>query len=76
MKRKEEIDRFTAVDEDGNEFTIICLQTVRESKTLDGKISRTRGLKEYITSFGVPVNAIDSKTFQIVTTNQIIRKLG
>lgn len=76
MKYKEEIDRFIAIDDNGNEFTIICFQTIIESKTLDGKVSKIKGLKEYLTTSGTPVNAIDSKTFKIVTTNRIVRKVS
>jgi hypothetical protein len=69
-----EIDRFITADDDGNEVTIICLQTIIESKPLDSNVSRIRGLKEYVTTSRLPVTSIDSETFKIVTTGQITRK--
>lgn len=74
MNHQEEVDRFIAVDEAGNELTIICLQTMIESKLLDGSTSRINRLKEFITIPGDRLNVIDSESFKIVTTNQIVRK--
>ena len=72
--RLEEVDRFKAADENENEHTIICLQKVSEIKTSDNTISTSRGTKKFFTSDGDPVDAIDSETFQILKTDQIIKK--
>jgi hypothetical protein len=73
---KEEITRFRAADEEGNEITVICVRTITLSRTLDGKEARVRGLKEYMTTSGEPVTPIDSETFKVVTTDQIIRRIA
>lgn len=75
-KRWEEIDRFETIDEDGDKNTVVCYQRVIETRKLDGSISAIRSrLKEYRTVSGAHVNALDSETFKIVETDQIVRKI-
>jgi hypothetical protein len=76
MKREIEIERFKAVDEDGNQHTIICYQATIESNLMNGSVGVTKGLKKYVTSTYEPVDAIDSETFKIITTDQIVRKIS
>jgi hypothetical protein len=75
MRSKEEIDRFVAMDEEGNEYIIICLQTITKSQSLDGKFSITKGTKELRLENGEPVNFVDAETYKIVTTDKILKKI-
>ena len=71
---EEEIDRFEAVSDDGEMFTVIVYQELRESRSLTGS-SWSKGLPRLFLSDGKAVNEVDPETFKIVETNQIIRKV-
>ena len=72
---EELIDRFEAVSDDGQQFTVDVYQDVTTTRTLNGAASQIRGLKRVALSDGRDVNRIDEKTFKIVSTDQVIRKV-
>lgn len=74
-ERDEEIDRFEAVGEDGAIYTVIVYQTVVESRLFSAEGKRTAGPKRLLLLDGSPVNSIDGRTFKVVATGEIIKKL-
>ncbi|MDO9586767.1 MAG: hypothetical protein Q8R45_09870 [Brevundimonas sp.] len=72
---EELIDQFEAVSDEGGVFTVRVYQQVGEFRLLSGEVRETRGAKRLALSDGSPVNWIDEKTFKIVFTDQIIRKV-
>jgi len=75
MKRETETCRFLAKTDSGKEYTIVEYQEYVTSGSFDNPQSETATLKSFSTSTGLLVNRIDSKTFQIVETNEIVRKV-
>jgi hypothetical protein len=73
---EQEIGRFRAVSDDGEEFVVIEYQRIHENRFLDGKRSITKGRKRLALSDGSRVNQIDPETFKIVESNQVIRKIS
>lgn len=71
----EEIDRFVAISDDGQEFIVIELQTVTETSDLSGQMRTARGTKQLQLSDGSSVNYIDDETFKIVQRDEIIRRV-
>lgn len=79
MKREErEIDRFTVKSDEGEMFTLVKYQVTTRTLKLDGSTSIASGKSPTLLrlSDGREVNFIDSETFQIADTKQIIRKVG
>ncbi len=73
---EEEIERFDAVAENDDIFTIICYERTNTYTTLVGGTQRTSGTIRYETSSGLPVNACkDSNKFEIVQTDQIVHRV-
>ena len=70
-----ETGRFRAVSDDGEGFIVIECQRIIETRTFTGTLI-TKGLKRFRLSDGSSVNRLDPETFQIVQTQQIIRKVG
>ena len=71
---QKEIERFIAIDDDNNRYTVIILQNYVETRTRSG-VSSIPGFKEAITSDGLTLNTDDGKTFEIVQTGTVIRKI-
>jgi hypothetical protein len=71
---QKEIDRFLAIDDDNNQYTVVILQNYIETSTRDG-VSHAPGMKKAITSNGLTLNTTDGKIFEIVQTGTIIRKI-
>ena len=73
-KTTRKIGQFTAVSDDGTEYTVIEYHMILDTGTKDGGASMPVGrwlrLKD-----GSAVDRIDSETFKIAGTDQIIRKL-
>ncbi len=67
------VDRFIAVDENGNEYELSVYQKIVEARTRGGT-HRMPGMKRISTSDGLSVNRIDDDTYKIVLTDQILRK--
>ncbi len=71
----EEIDRFPAITDSGEEVTVAVFQNMIDSRTLDNPNAEpTPGLKTFILSDGRSLNLIDDGTFTIVQTGEIVRK--
>ncbi|NQT05426.1 MAG: hypothetical protein HQ577_05390 [Dehalococcoidia bacterium] len=75
MNRTVEIDRFIAKTDTGKEYTILVYQEFIPAGSFDNPQAEIEGLKSLSTSTGLHVNYIDSKTFKVVETNEIIRKV-
>ena len=74
-RRKVEVDRFVAKTDNGKEHIIIKYQEYISEKTVDGVVHEIEDLLLFITTDGFHVNSIDSKTFEVVETNEIVRKV-
>ena len=72
MPREVELDRFTARSDEGREYTIIEYQEYIQDRNSDAE---TVGLKRWTTSEELHLHYIDSKTFKIFETGEIIRKV-
>jgi len=70
-----EVDRFVAEAEDKHLYTIIVTQKIGVSRSLDGKMFRTPGIKSARTSEGYSVNYIDENTYKIVDLNLVVKKV-
>jgi hypothetical protein len=69
-----EIERFIAKTDKGKEYIIILYQEHVHTEDFVGS-QDIEGLTQYLTSTGKFVSRIDSETFQIVETNEIVRKV-
>lgn len=69
------VDRFMAVDDDGKEYTVIEYRELIEDNKLEAGGPRL-GFPRFALDDGSAVNQIDAKTFQIIETDKIIRKIG
>ena len=72
MPREVELHRFTARSDEGREYTIIEYQEYIQDRNSDAE---TVGLKRWTTSEELHLHYIDSKTFKIFETGEIIRKV-
>jgi len=79
MKRERErvVERFLVKTESGEEYTIIQYQKEISVMTHDsgGWEDWIPTTKRLTTSTGIPVNYIDPKTFKVVNTGEIVRKI-
>ena len=57
-----EIERFRAITDTGRKFTIIIFQ-------------EAAGLKKLFTSTGLSVKCIDQHTYQIVLTDEVLKRM-
>ncbi|MBN1368327.1 MAG: hypothetical protein JW967_10425 [Dehalococcoidales bacterium] len=69
-----EIDRFKARTDKGKEYIIVQYQEYISTDSFDGT-GEIEGLKSIFTSTGLHVNFIDAKTFKVVETDEIVRKV-
>lgn len=75
---EQEIDRFEAKADDGTVYTIIEYQEFTEHRPVDSPNTEwVKGMKRLELEDGSPVNAVrnDPETFQIVATDQIVRRI-
>ena len=72
---KQKVQRFKAVADDGKMFMVIEYADV-VSVPAGGSLLRADGVSSWELSDGRDVNMRDAETFQILDTNQIIRKIG
>ena len=70
-----EIERFDAMSEDGDRFTLIHGQYIIETVAQDGTRTRAPGIEFFTTADGDPVNRIDDDTFEIVRTAMIVKRI-
>lgn len=75
MKREIETDRFLVKTDTGKEYTIVQYQEYISAASFDDPQAEVEGLKRLSTSTGLDVNYIDSKTFKVVETNEVVRKV-
>ena len=69
---RKEIDRFNAKADSGKMYTITIYQEYIPAGTLDSPHDMIEGPKSVFTSSGDRVNRIDSETYQIVQTGEIV----
>jgi hypothetical protein len=74
-ERDEVIDRFEAVGEDGAIYTVFVYQRIVESRFFPREEKQAPGSKQLLLPDGSPVTPIDDKTFKVVSTGEIIKKL-
>jgi len=75
MKREVETDRFLVKTDTGKEYTIVQYQEYILAASHDDPHAEIEGLKRLYTSTGLDVEYIDSKTFKVGGTNEIVRKV-
>ncbi len=75
MKREIETDHFLVKTDSGKEYTIVQYQEYIDAGSFDDQHAEIPSLKSLFTTTGLHVNYIDSKTFKIVETNEIVRKV-
>jgi hypothetical protein len=75
MKLTRQIGSFQAKSDSGQLYTVIELQEYDSVLISTGTIVETEGLKKWQTSTGSLLKQIDSETYQIATTNEIVRKI-
>lgn len=71
-----EINRFRAQHKDGRIVTVIERQEQVPFRNLNGQITYHRGTTTLTLDGGGYVSQIDSETFKIIDTDEIIRKIG
>ena len=71
-----EIDRFQAIDDEEQSYTVVQLQKITLSRTINGKLISIGGNSRFALLSGENVNHIKDDTFQSVETNKIIRKVS
>lgn len=75
MKREVETGRFLAKTDTGKAYTIIQYQEYISAGSSSDPHAEVEGLKRLSTSTGLHVNHIDPKTFKVVETDEIVRKV-
>ena len=75
MTKEIEIGRFQARSDSGKQYTIIEYQQYISAAGFDDPHAQVAGLKRFCTSTRRAVTYIDSKTFKINKTNEIVRKI-
>ncbi|KAA3642802.1 MAG: hypothetical protein DWQ07_19955 [Chloroflexi bacterium] len=76
MGRIQEIGRFVAQSDSGQEYTIVQYQEFIDAGARDDPNAEVPGLKSMKTTTGLHVNYIDSDTFKIVPTGEVVRRVG
>lgn len=70
-----EVQRIQAQGDDGARYTVIEYVWVTELHPISGEPSSVKGAREWRLDDGRHVNMIDAETFEILDTDEIIRKL-
>ena len=70
-----EIGRFIAKTDTGKEYEIIQFQEYIDVSSHDDPNAEVPGHKFLRTAEGLNINLIDSQTFKIVETNEIVKKV-
>ncbi len=71
-----EKERFLAQDDAGRVYTVVIYQETREYRTLSGPSQTIEGALRATLSDGRSLDWIDAETFEIIDTDEIIRKVG
>ena len=75
-KMRKEINRYRCIGDSGREYTVIEHQNFTRFETLNNPPQEVPGTKGWILSDGRDVNFIDDNTFQILDTDEFIRKIS
>jgi hypothetical protein len=73
---KKEIARYQCIGDSGREYTVIEFQHIIRTQLKSGPPQDVLGTKECFLSDGRDVNFVDDNTFQIVRTDEFVRKIG
>lgn len=73
---RKEINRYRCIGDAGREYTVIEYQNFTRHQTLNNPPQDIPGSKGCALSDGRDVNWIDENTFQIVQTDEFVRKIG
>jgi len=76
MKRMVEVERFHAKTDNGKDYIIVHYQEYISVASHDDPHGEIKGLKRLVTSEGDTVNYINPTTFKIVSTDEIVHKIG
>ena len=75
VKRTEEIDEFKVRSEAGKEYIIIQYQEYMKAGEGGNQKEEILGRKIFLTYNGALVNHIDTDTFEIFATKEIVRRV-
>jgi hypothetical protein len=75
MKFTKQIGNFQAKSDSGVLYTVVELQEYEKILTGAGTISETEGPKKWKTSMGYLLKPIDSETYLIMSSNEVIQKI-
>jgi hypothetical protein len=70
-----ELGRFQTKTESGDVYAVVEMQEFVVRRTVNGAWIRIDGLKRLELEDGSLVNCIDPKTYQIVSTGEMLRKV-
>jgi hypothetical protein len=71
-----EIERFEAQTENGTVLTVVIFQEFVDATAMGDTAQRwIPGMKRIELDDGSPLNFIDNKTFRLVLTDQIVRRI-
>jgi hypothetical protein len=73
---KKEINRYRCIGDSSREYTVIEYQNIMRFQPLNGPAQNVPGTKTLFLSDGRDVNFVDENTFQIVLTDEFVRKIG
>ena len=73
---RKEINRYLCVGDSGCEYTVIEYRHSRRFQPLNGPAQDVPTTLEGFLSDGRDVNFIDDNTFQILDTDEFVRKIG
>jgi len=76
MRMRKEINRYRCIGDNGREYTVIEYQNVIRTQLKSGPPQDVLGTKDWCLSDGGEVNFADENTFQIVLTDELVRKIG
>lgn len=71
-----EIDRFSVQTESGTRYTLSLIQEYRMISSMSGGRERIEGMRRYDLLDGGHANYIDDRTFKIVATGEIARRVS
>lgn len=75
MPHEIEIDRFQVRSEEGKEYTIIKYQEYIMDRKSSDPTAEIEGFKRLATEEGLHIHTIDSDTFKIFETGEIVKRI-
>jgi hypothetical protein len=73
--RDQEATRYLTENEDGVQFTVVEWVKIITARPLSGPTSTAKGARRWTLLNGSAVNYVDENTFQVVETDEILRKV-